>query len=55
MTNTYAHLTSLLSPADAEQMLAIAEQLGRFGTYADEGTSEGLGESLPQRFDVGSN
>jgi hypothetical protein len=55
MSNSYAYLNPLLSPDDAEQMLAIAERLGRFGTYADEGTSEGLGESLPQRFDVGLN
>lgn len=36
-------------------MLRIAESLGRFRTYAEEATSEGLGESLPQRFDVGLN
>lgn len=36
-------------------MLRIAESFGSFGTYAEEATSEGLGESLPQRFDVGLN
>ena len=34
-------------------MQQIAESFGSFGTYADEATSEGLGEKLPQRFDVG--
>jgi len=55
MTSTYVHVNPLLAPADADHMLAIAENLGHFETYADEGTSEGLGESLPQRFDVGLN
>lgn len=36
-------------------MLRIAESFGSFGTYAEEATSDGLGESLPQRFDVGLN
>ena len=36
-------------------MLAIAEALGSFGTYADEATSDGLGEELPQRFDAALN
>ena len=36
-------------------MLAIAQSFGSFGTYADEATSDSLGEDLPQRFDVGIN
>jgi hypothetical protein len=41
-----------LEPLQAESMLGIAESFGSFGTYADESTSEGLGETFPQRFDV---
>ncbi|MEP4148295.1 MAG: hypothetical protein ABJL54_13845 [Halioglobus sp.] len=44
-----------LQPEEAENMLRIAESFGSFGTYAEEATSDGLGESLPQRFDVGLN
>ena len=36
-------------------MLEIAQSFGSFGTYADEATSDSLGEDLPQRFDVGIN
>ena len=49
----YRHWDPLLSPEGAEGMMALAESCGSFGTYADEATSEGLGEQLPQRFDVG--
>ena len=44
-----------LSATDTDKMLSIAESFGSFGTYADEATSEGLGEQLPQRFDLGLN
>jgi hypothetical protein len=44
-----------LTPGEAQDMLRIAESFGSFGTYAEEATSAGLGESLPQRFDVGLN
>ncbi len=40
---------------EAEKMVAIAQSFGSFGTYADEATSNSLGEDLPQRFDVGIN
>jgi hypothetical protein len=53
MTAKYTHLDSFLSPDQADAMLRIAESFGSFGTYADEASSEGLGEQLPQRFDVG--
>lgn len=55
MTATYAKLAPFLSPGDADTMLRIAESFGSFGTYADEATSEGLGEELPQRFDAALN
>ena len=55
MSTTYLHMNPFLEPTEAENMRCIAESFGSFGTYADEATSEGLGESLPQRFDVGLN
>lgn len=55
MTAQYTHLDPFLSPDQADAMLRIAESFGSFGTYADEASSEGLGEQLPQRFDVGLN
>ncbi len=55
MTSDYLHMDPFLDAADADNMLRIAESFGSFGTYADEATSEGLGELLPQRFDVGVN
>ncbi|QFU77810.1 hypothetical protein EY643_07750 [Halioglobus maricola] len=44
-----------LAADEAQAMLSIAESFGSFGTYADEATSDSLGENLPQRFDVGIN
>lgn len=55
MSNAYRHMDPFLGVAEAEHMLRIAESFGSFGTYSEEATSEGLGESLPQRFDVGLN
>lgn len=49
----YKYWSPLLSEEDATLIKHIAEAFGSFGTYADEATSEGLGEELPQRFDVG--
>ena len=49
----YTHHDPFLSPQQADAMLRLAESFGSFGTYADEASSEGLGEQLPQRFDVG--
>ena len=55
MSAKHARFDPFLSVQHAEQMLRIAESFGSFGTYAEEATSEGLGENLPQRFDVGLN
>lgn len=55
MSAPYQHFDPFLSATDAEAMLRIAEHYGSFGTYADEATSEGLGEKLPQRFDAALN
>ena len=52
MRAKYEHIAPFLSAADADNMLRIAESFGSFGTYADEGSNEGLGEQLPQRFDA---
>lgn len=53
MKSDYKHLDPFLRAEDADAMIAIAQSFGSFGTYADEATSESLGEDLPQRFDVG--
>ena len=55
MTEHYLHMDPFLSPGDAQDMVAIAQSFGSFGTYANEATSDSLGEQLPQRFDVGIN
>lgn len=55
MTIDFSHFDPFLDGRDAEHMFRIAESFGSFGTYADEGTSDSLGEALPQRFDVGLN
>ena len=55
MNSRYLHIEPFLTADQAKQMISIAESLGSFGTYADEATSNSLGEDLPQRFDVGIN
>ncbi len=51
----YNHMDPFLGADDATAMLRIAESLESFGTYADEASSDGLGEKLPQRFDAAFN
>ncbi len=55
MPAAYSHLSPFLSDRDADEMSRIAERLGSFGTYANEATSDSLGEELPQRFDAALN
>lgn len=55
MSTKYLHLSQFLAADDANNMLRIAESHGSFGTYANEGSNDGLGEALPQRFDAGLN
>lgn len=55
MHSTWQHMDPFLDPSTANSMMAIAESFGRFGTYAAEASCEGLGESLPQRFDAALN
>lgn len=55
MTDKWRHMDPFLDVSTAQSIQAIAESVGCFGTYAAEATSEGLGESLPQRFDAALN
>lgn len=55
MAASFLRIDPVLSDNDADNMLRIAESFGSFGTYADEASSDGLGEQLPQRFDVALN
>ncbi|MEH6591658.1 MAG: hypothetical protein V7746_15465 [Halioglobus sp.] len=55
MNTSYLHMSSFLAAEEAQNMCAIAESFGSFGTYANEASSDSLGEELPQRFDVGIN
>jgi hypothetical protein len=55
MNTDYLHMQPFLSADDADTMMRLAETFDSFGTYANEATSEGLGEKLPQRFDAGMN
>ncbi|MGI9222646.1 MAG: hypothetical protein ACR2QS_16585 [Woeseiaceae bacterium] len=55
MSAPYTHLDPFLAQDDAANMLSIAERFGSFSTYADEATSDSLGEELPQRFDAALN
>ena len=49
------YMQPFLGEEDAQNMVAIAQSFGSFGTYAVESTSESLGEKLPQRFDAALN
>jgi hypothetical protein len=55
MPYSYWHTDPFLSETNAQRMLRIAETFGRFGTYAEEASCDGLGETLPQRFDAALN
>ena len=55
MNSRYLHIDPFLTAEEAKNMVTIAQSFGSFGTYADEATSDDLGEDLPQRFDVGIN
>jgi hypothetical protein len=48
-------MTPFMTAAEADQMLRIAEAREVFRTYAEEALNEGIGESLPQRFDAAFN
>jgi hypothetical protein len=55
MSSNYLHMNPFLDAGEAQNMRAIAQSFGSFGTYANEASSDSLGEELPQRFDVGIN
>ena len=55
MRASYKAMTPFMTAAEADQMLRIAEARGVFRTYAEEALNEGIGESLPQRFDAAFN
>ena len=48
-------MNPFMTSAEAERMLKIAEERGVFRTYAEEALNEGIGETLPQRFDAAFN
>ncbi len=52
---TYHSFDPLLSPGDAEEILALCERFGSYGLYSEEGLNDGIGEGLPQRFDAAFN
>ena len=55
MRASYKAMTPFMTAAEADQMLRIAEAREVFRTYAEEALNEGIGESLPQRFDAAFN
>ncbi|MBW2420377.1 MAG: hypothetical protein JRH19_17685 [Deltaproteobacteria bacterium] len=44
-----------MSEAYAHELVALCARFESYGTYADEGLNEGMGEGLPQRFDAAFN
>ena len=55
MRASYQAMNPFMTSAEADRMLRIAEERGVFRTYAEEALNDGIGESLPQRFDAAFN
>jgi hypothetical protein len=55
MSHPYRIFDPLLSDAEARELVALCARFESYGTYADEGLNEGIGEGLPQRFDAAFN
>ena len=55
MRASYQSMNPFMTPVEAERMWRIAEERSVFRTYAEEALNEGIGESLPQRFDAAFN
>lgn len=55
MTAAYEIFDPLLTPAQAQEMVALCQRFGSYGMYSEEGLNEGIGEGLPQRFDAAFN
>ena len=55
MRVSYKAMSPFMSAEEATTMLRIAEERRVFRTYAEEALNDGIGESLPQRFDAAFN
>ena len=55
MRASYKAMSPFMSAEEAATMLRIAEERRVFRTYAEEALNDGIGESLPQRFDAALN
>ena len=55
MRASYKAMSPFMSPEKATTMLRIAEERLVFHAYAEEAPNDGIGESLPQRFDAAFN
>jgi hypothetical protein len=55
MTHPYRIFDPLLSDAEAHDLVTLCARFESYGTYAEEGLNEGIGEGLPQRFDAAFN
>ncbi len=54
-SNPFVQFGALLSPSEAENIVRLCEDFGRYGMYSEEGLNQGIGEGLPQRFDAAFN
>lgn len=55
MSDAYTIFDPLLPPDQADAMVRLCERFGSYGMYSEEGSNEGIGEGLPQRFDAAFN
>ena len=55
MRASYKQMSPFMTREEAATMLRIAEERRVFRTYAEEALNDGIGESLPQRFDAAFN
>ena len=55
MRASYKAMCPFMAAEEATTMLRIAEERRVFRTYAEEALNDGIGESLPQRFDAAFN
>ena len=55
MRASYKAMSPFMTSEEAATMLRIAEERRVFRTYAEEALNDGIGESLPQRFDAAFN
>jgi hypothetical protein len=55
MGNHYQLFDPLLSPPDADAMIALCERFGRYGMYSQEASESEIGQGLAQRHDAVMN